>query len=196
MTVHVSLKNHVLTDPIAVREEQMADIDARESLLDVAFGADRFAKTSERLREGRLPADGLALVATAGERLVGTVRLWNVTLGPDRPALLLGPLAVDGTIRSAGIGGLLMREAIDRARNEGRRAVILVGDEPYYRRFGFARAKMERLWMPGPVERSRFLGLELVPGALDGARGLVSPTGVEAPRWQGLTWADAWRIAA
>ena len=95
MTVHVALKNHVLTDPIAVREEQMADIDARESLLDVAFGADRFAKTSERLREGRLPADGLALVATAGERLVGTVRLWNVTLGPDCPALLLGPLAVD-----------------------------------------------------------------------------------------------------
>jgi len=198
MTVHVSLKDQAssLADPVVVRDEQLRDIDARESLLDAAFGTDRFAKTSERLREGRLPADGLALVAAAGERLVGTVRLWNVALGPDCPALLLGPLAVDGTIRSAGIGGLLMRESIDRARRDGHRAIILVGDEPYYRRFGFATAKMDRLWMPGPVERSRFLGLELVPGALDGARGLVSPTGVEAPRWQGLDWADAWRIAA
>ncbi|MGU9980981.1 GNAT family N-acetyltransferase [Phreatobacter sp. HK31-P] len=198
MTVHVSLQNHAFApaDPIIVCDEQLRHVEAREMLLDAAFGADRFAKTSERLREGRLPADGLALVALAGGRLVGTVRLWDVTLGPDCPALLLGPLAVDGTIRAAGIGGLLMREAIERARDEGHRAIILVGDEPYYRRFGFATAKMERLWMPGPVERSRFLGMELVPGALDGARGLVSPTGVEAPRWQSLELAEAWRIAA
>ncbi|MDP3545628.1 MAG: N-acetyltransferase [Phreatobacter sp.] len=198
MTVHVSLQNHAFApaDPIAVRDEQLRHVEARETLLDAAFGADRFAKTSERLREGRLPADGLALVALAGKRLVGTVRLWDVTLGPDCPALLLGPLAVDGTIRAAGIGGLLMRESVDRARMDGHRAIILVGDEPYYRRFGFATTKMERLWMPGPVERSRFLGMELVPGALDGARGLVSPTGVEAPRWQGLELAEAWRIAA
>lgn len=196
MTVHVSLKDPVLADPIVVRDEQLRDIAARETLLDAAFGADRSEKTSERLREGRLPADRLALVATAGKHLVGTVRLWNVTLGPDRPALLLGPLAVDGAIRSSGIGGLLMREAIGRARDEGHRAIILVGDEPYYRRFGFAAARMERLWMPGPVERSRFLGLDLVPGALDGARGLVSPTGRDVPRWQGLDLAEAWRRAA
>jgi predicted N-acetyltransferase YhbS len=196
VTVHVSLKDPVLIDPIVVRDEQIRDIEAREALLDAAFGADRGAKTSERLREGRLPAEGLALVAAAGAHLVGTVRLWNVTLGPNRPALLLGPLAVDGAIRSSGIGGLLMREAIGRARDDGHRAIILVGDEPYYRRFGFAVAKMERLWMPGPVERSRFLGLELVPGALDGARGLVSPTGREVPRWQGLELAEAWRRAA
>lgn len=196
MTVYVSLKDPALADPIVVRDEQVHDLNARESLLDAAFGADRGAKTSERLREGRLPAEGLALVAVAGAHLVGTVRLWNVTLGPDRPALLLGPLAVDGAIRASGIGGQLMREAIGRARDDGHRAIILVGDEPYYRRFGFAAAKMERLWMPGPVERSRFLGLDLVPGALDGARGLVSPTGREVPRWQGLELAEAWRRAA
>lgn len=198
MTVHVSLKDHASarTAPAVVGEEQARHIDRREALLDAAFGAERSAKTCERLREGRLPAHGLALVATMGDTLVGTVRLWDVSLGANRPGLMLGPLAVDPTIRSAGIGALLMREAIDRARAGGHRAVVLVGDEPYYRRFGFSAEKMERLWLPGPVERSRFLGLELANGALDGASGLVSPTGREAPRWAGLELGQVWRIAA
>jgi predicted N-acetyltransferase YhbS len=198
MTVHVSLKTYVtaLSDAVVVRDERMNDIDAREALLDASFGSERFEKTSERLREGRLPADGLALAATVGERLVGTVRLWNVTLGPSRPSLLLGPLAVDCTLRSAGIGGQLMRAALGRAKDEGHASVILVGDEPYYRRFGFGVAKMDKLWMPGALDRARFLGLELVPGALDGARGLVSPTGGEAPRWRDVELPGAWRIAA
>ncbi len=79
---------------VTIREEKFADVAAREALLDEAYGAARFAKTSERLREGRLPADGLSLVAVDRGRLVGTVRLWNVTPGPGRDALLLGPLAV------------------------------------------------------------------------------------------------------
>lgn len=195
MTVHVSLKDFSAA-PVVIGREHDHHAEAREALLDAAFGEARLARTCERLREGRLPADGLALVATLGERLVGTVRLWSVTLGPRRPALMLGPLAVDGTVRSAGIGGMLMREALGRAREEGHRAVILVGDEPYYGRFGFSTRNMDRLWLPGPVDRARFLGLELVPGALDGAAGLVSPTGVEAPRWQGLDLPATWRLAA
>lgn len=195
MTVHVSLKDFSAS-PVVIATEQASQADARERLLDAAFGPARFEKTSERLRENRLPAEGLALVAMLDARLVGTVRLWNVSLGPDRPALLLGPLAVDGTIRSAGIGGMLMREALGRARDEGHGAVILVGDEPYYSRFGFSSRNMDRLWLPGPVDRARFLGHELVPGALDGAAGLVSPTGAQAPRWQGLDLPAAWRLAA
>ncbi|QFU15385.1 GNAT family N-acetyltransferase [Microvirga thermotolerans] len=160
---------------ITIREETGRDVEAREALLDACFGPDRFQKTCERLREGRLPAD--ALVAEDGGRLVGTVRLWHVCAGPNRPALMLGPIAVDPGMQGQGLGGRLMREALGRAAERGHGAVLLVGDAPYYERFGFSTEKTGALWMPGPYERSRFLALELEKGALDGARGLVSATG-------------------
>jgi predicted N-acetyltransferase YhbS len=73
-----------------------------------------------------------------------------------------------------GIGALLMRHGLAEAERMGHAAVLLVGDAPYYGRFGFTRALTQRLVLPGPVEPERFLGLELVPGALDGACGDVS----------------------
>ena len=165
---------------IAYTNEQAGDVFAREMLLDRAFGPARFRKSSEKIRSGRLPSEGLALVARDGDRLVGSVRLWEAAA--DRtPLLLLGPLAVDDDCRGAGIGAALMRLAIDRARTLGHGAVVLVGDEPYYRRFGFSTRGMDKLAMPGPFERSRFLGLELVPGALAGASGVLRPTGRLAP---------------
>src|SRR5580704_270351 len=81
---------------VTIREEKLADIAAREVLLDEAYGAARFAKVSERLREGRLPADGLSLVAVERGRIVGTVRLWNVAAGPGGPAVLLVTWAARG----------------------------------------------------------------------------------------------------
>jgi len=166
---------------VTVREEKIADGAARETLLDEAYGAARFAKTSERLREGRLPADGLSLVAVDHGRLVGTVRLWNVTAGPGREALLLGPLAVHPQHRNRGIGATLMRRAIARARLAGHGAVLLVGDAPYYGRFGFSAAPTGTLWMPGRYDRDRLLALELKAGALDGVRGLIGAAGRLAP---------------
>jgi predicted N-acetyltransferase YhbS len=164
-----------------IRHERTADVNARETLLDAAFGACRLEKTSERLREDRLPADGLSFVATDGGRVVGTVRLWNVTAGPGRPVLLLGPLAVDAAARGRGVGAALMKRAVREARRLGHRAVLLVGDAPYYARFGFSAQKTGQLWLPGPYEVNRLLGLELVAGALDGARGLIGATGACAP---------------
>jgi predicted N-acetyltransferase YhbS len=165
-----------------IRTETPNDIVAREALLDRCFGDARFAKTCERLREGRLPADELALVVEQDGRIVATVRLWNVTAGPGRPALLLGPIAVDPGLQGLGVGAKLMRDALARAAELGHEAVLLVGDAPYYERFGFSAAPLSGLWLPGPVERERFLGLELVPEALDGARGLVQGTGEAAPQ--------------
>ena len=167
---------------VTIREENIADIAAREALLDAAYGASRIAKTSERLREGRLPADGLSLVAVDHGRIVGTVRLWHVIAGPGRAALLLGPLAVDPAHRNRGIGTALMRRAIARARLAGHRAIVLVGDAAYYNRFGFTAAPTAELWMPGRYDRDRLLALELRSEALVGARGLIAATGVFAPK--------------
>ena len=167
---------------VTIREEKIADVAAREALLDEAYGAARFTKASERLREGRLPADSLSLVAVERGRIVGTVRLWHVTAGPEHPALLLGPLAVDPAHRNRGIGSALVRRAIARARLAGHRAILLVGDAPYYGRFGFTVAPTGELWMPGRFERDRLLALELKPGALAGARGLIAATGALAPK--------------
>jgi predicted N-acetyltransferase YhbS len=163
---------------VNIRHEMPEDIAAREVLLNRAFGRTRRRKTAERLREGRLPAEDLAFSAVdAKGRLIGTIRLWQVIAGSAGPALLLGPLAVDGKHQGNGVGAALMQRALNEARVAGHGAVILVGDASYYGRFGFSNAVSSDLHLPGPVERARLLGLELVPGALDGAEGLVMASG-------------------
>jgi predicted N-acetyltransferase YhbS len=163
---------------ITIRNERASDVAAREALLDQAFGKiRRRRKTSERLRAGRLPAGRLAFIAADGKRVVGTARLWNIACGPGAPALLLGPVAVEASCRNRGIGAALVRHAVAEARRLGHRAVILVGDAPYYSRFGFTAEKTSAVLLPGPVERHRLLALELMPGALDAAHGMVTATG-------------------
>lgn len=167
---------------VNIREEKASDVAAREALLDAAYGAARFAKTSERLREGRLPANGLSLVAVERGQIVGTVRLWHVTAGPQRPALLLGPLAVHPDHRNRGIGSALMRRAVARAGLLAHRAILLIGDAAYYGRFGFTAEQTGGLWMPGRFEPERLLALELRAGALADAQGLIGATGDMQPK--------------
>ena len=152
--------------------ELSSDAGAIEALLDRAFGPERKAKTCERLRENNEPA--LALVAREGGAVVGTVRLWPVVIGGRIQALLLGPLAVEAARRGERIGARLMRRALAEAAARGHGAVLLVGDAPYYERFGFAAAPTRHMRLPGPVDRARFLALELAPGALTRARGSVT----------------------
>ncbi|WP_432803833.1 GNAT family N-acetyltransferase [Aureimonas altamirensis] len=162
---------------IRLRVERGADVPAREALLDAAMGKARRRKSSEAIRRGRMPADGLSLIAEdeAG-RVVGTVRLWHVDAG-GRRALLLGPLAVQPGLDGRGIGSMLMRRAIAEASFRGHAAILLVGDAAYYERFGFSAQATGRLAMPGPYERHRLLALELAPGALEGADGVIRGSG-------------------
>jgi predicted N-acetyltransferase YhbS len=162
--------------PFAIRAERASDVVAREALLDACFGEDRQKRTCQRLRDGRAPAEGLSLSAVRKGRLVGTVRLWHVSAG-GVPALILGPLAVEDSCRKLGVGAALMARALAAAAARGHRAVVLLGDAPYYVRFGFTAAKTADLLLPGAFERERLLGLELQDGALDGAWGMIIPTG-------------------
>jgi predicted N-acetyltransferase YhbS len=167
----------------AIDRENPGDVVARERLLDATMGPNRRRKSSEAIRRNRIPAEGLALVTrdTSGH-VIGTVRLWDIQAGVTPggravPALLLGPLAVDSAHEGKGIGAALMRAAIMEATKRGHGAILLVGDAPYYERFGFSPEKTATLMMPGPFERHRFLGLELKDRWLEGAAGIIVPTG-------------------
>jgi predicted N-acetyltransferase YhbS len=169
---------------VTIRQERAGDAAAREALLDAAYGAIRFSKPSERLRAGRLPAVGLSFVAVDNDRIVGTVRLWEVSAGPKRPALLLGPLAVQSAKRNCGIGSALMRHALHQAWRLGHSAVLLVGDPAYYGRFGFSAAPAAALWLPGLHLPQRLLAFELRAGALKSTGGQIrKPSRIALAAW-------------
>lgn len=155
---------------------------AIEALLDSAFGAKRRAKTVYRLRRNVDPVAPLCLVAldpdAAGysaesPRLMASIRYWPVMAADGTRTLMLGPIAVAADARDQGLGGKLIRASLERARDLGYDSVILVGDAPYYNRFGFTRTPVLGLKLPGPVELDRFLGLEFTPGSLSNAHGLL-----------------------
>jgi predicted N-acetyltransferase YhbS len=166
--------------PFVIRAERGSDVVAREALLDACFGVNRHLRTCQRLRDGRAPAEGLALSAVREGRLVGTLRLWHVSVG-GVAALVLGPLAVDPSCRALGLGAELMTCALKAAEARGHGAVILLGDAAYYAKFGFTAHKTGEIALPGPFERERLLGLELSDGALDGVSGMIVATGALAP---------------
>lgn len=157
--------------------EKPSHAEIVESLLDRVFGTDRFKKTTYRLREGVDPIPDLSHVALENdgkaEKVVGTIRYWPVLIG-DEPSIMLGPIAVDPDIQGGGLGSKLIRISLNKAFALGHRSVILVGDAPYYNRFGFTRDLTLGMTLPGPVDLSRFLALELVEGALNGVAGPVA----------------------
>jgi predicted N-acetyltransferase YhbS len=153
---------------------------AVEKMVADAFGPDRFAKTVYRLRDDVAPIASLSLVMLDGEEVVGTLRFWPILIGGATPALLLGPLVAAADRQGQGIGTRLMEEGLARAAAEGHGIVVLVGDEPYYCRFGFTRALARRLKLPGWVDKKRFLARELVAGAMAGVHGIIGRP-AEAP---------------
>ena len=160
---------------LIIRPEASADGDAIERLHERAFGPGRFARTAYRIREGAPHLLDLSFTALVGTLLVGSVRLTPVRAG-EQPGLMLGPLTVDPAFENRGIGAALIQRALDAAREAGHALVLLVGDEPYYARFGFTRVPRGQLVMPGPVDPARLLAAELVEGSLAKARGTILPS--------------------
>jgi predicted N-acetyltransferase YhbS len=154
------------------------DLYEVETLLDLAFAPGRSALSSYRLREGIAPVSGLCRVARDEyDALVGAIRFWPIRIGAsNHAALLLGPVAVHPTRQGEGLGGALIGDGLERARETGWTRIVLVGDEPYYKRFGFTRAAATALRFPPPTNPDRLLARALAPGAFDGVAG-------EARRW-------------
>lgn len=153
-----------------LEEETDADWWEVEALYDLCFAPGRTALSSYRLREGVDPVRPLCLTLREDGVLAAVIRYWPVLVGGHR-VLLLGPVAVHPTRQGEGLGGLLMRESLAEARRQGWERVLLVGDAPYYTRFGFR--KIEGVEMPPPTNPDRVLALELQPGAWAGVRGAV-----------------------
>ena len=150
-----------------IRLETADDAPAVEALNADSFGPGRFAKSAYRLREGVDPVAELSFVATEGGMLRGSVRFWPIMVGAQAE-LLLGPLAVESSQRGRGIGIALMQAGIAAAKDGPWRAILLVGDEPYYARAGFARLPPGQVVFPGPVDGNRLLSLPLKSGVVAG----------------------------
>ncbi|MSO69084.1 MAG: N-acetyltransferase [Alphaproteobacteria bacterium] len=157
---------------VTIRNEQAADAQAIEQLLDIAFEPSRHGRPSYRLREGVAKRDDLSLVAEVDSKLVGGVRFWPILIG-DNPALLLGPIAVHPDHEGHGIGSRLVSAGLDAAKAAGFRLVIAVGAKAYLGRFGFKPASPLGFVFPVPVDDERFLVTELAAGALSGAAGVI-----------------------
>ena len=154
-----------------LEEETAEDWWEVEALLDLCFAPGRTALSSYRLRDGVATVRALCHVLRDDDGvLAAAIRYWPVRVG-GRDVLLLGPVAVHPTRQGEGLGGLLIHETLAEARRLGWSRVMLVGDAPYYSRFGFR--KLEGVFMPPPTNPDRVLGLELSPGAWHGVGGQV-----------------------
>ena len=143
------------------------------------FGPGRFARTAYRVREGKRAFSPYCRLAEISGKLVASLRLTDVTIGGTSGAALLGPLAVDPVYRGHGIGSRLINESLADMKRADIKLVVLVGDAPYYGRFGFRAVPLAQIVFPGPVDPQRILALELSDGALAGYRGVIA--GVTPP---------------
>lgn len=163
-----------MSTDVTVRPVADSDIPAISALHARVFGPGRFVRTAYRVREGLSLRSRFCLVCEGQRELIAALRFAPVTIGGQSGALMLGPLAVTPERAGQGYGRRLIAEGLAAAKAAGIRLVILVGDEPYYGRFGFKVAPPGRIVMPGPVNPARLLAAELSDGALADVSGLVA----------------------
>lgn len=146
---------------INVLPQQPGHLPAIELLLDQRFGPARHHRTAYRLRDGTAPLPGFSFVAMDGDWLIGSLQCWPLSLrsvaGARMPMILLGPVAVAADREGEGIGSILMRASLAALDAADSPPVLLIGDAPFYGRFGFTAAATRQWQLPGPVDHVRLL---------------------------------------
>lgn len=161
---------------VVTRTADETDLAAIGRLHADVFGPGRFTRTAYRVREGAPQVSPFCRVALVGDRIIAALRFTAIRVGTIDKALLLGPLAVDPEFKGQGYGRQLVAEGVAAARAAGIALIVLVGDEPYYGKFGFVPVPVGQIRLPGPVDPARLLAAELAPGALAAAHGIVVST--------------------
>lgn len=165
-----------MSSELSIRSVSEADVSAITELHKAAFGPGRYARTAYRVREGTPLVTPHCRAALIGSKLVAALKFTPITIGGQNGALLLGPVVVSPEVTGRGFGRALITRALEDAASAGVRLVLLVGDLPYYGRFGFMAVPPGQIVLPGPVDPMRLLVNELEPGALAHYRGLVVAT--------------------
>lgn len=171
MTTHA--QSRTISSAIITRLATPFDVSAISALQSRVFGPGRFARSAYRVREGNGLMSQFCRVADRNGRLIASLRITEITIGGTRGAALLGPVSVDPDFRGQGCGSQLITEALADMKSAGIRLVVLVGDEPYYGRFGFHPVPRGHIVFPGPVNPQRILATELGPEALTQFHGLI-----------------------
>jgi predicted N-acetyltransferase YhbS len=159
---------------LSVRPVTPDDIPEISALHARVFGPGRFVRSAYRVRDGLPPFSRFCLVSYLDGKLVAAIRFAEVTIGGRAGALLLGPLAVESGLAGQGYGTRLIAQGLENAKAAGMQLVVLVGDEPYYGRFGFRVVPPSWIALPGPVDPARILAAELTPGAIERFQGIVA----------------------
>jgi len=156
---------------ITTARERLDDWWEVEALYDTCFAPGRTALSSYRLRDGVDPLDRLCIVARDGDgQIAGAIRNWPVRVA-GKEVVLLGPVAVHPVHQGEGIAALLIWRCLEVAAKDGCPRIMLVGDAPYYSRFGFL--PLTDVIMPPPTNPDRVLGIALRKGGWDGVTGRV-----------------------
>ncbi len=169
-----------MSPALVIRKALPGDIAEISKLHARVFGPGRFVRSAYRVRERKGHLSRFCLVAYLGAELVASLRMTEVAIGGVTGAALLGPIAVEPQHRGLGLGTKLVTAALSAARTGGTQLIILVGDEPYYGRFGFKAVPAGQIVFPGPVNPARILACELKDGISACYRGLIvaePPTG-------------------
>jgi predicted N-acetyltransferase YhbS len=163
-----------MSPSLTIRKALPEDIAEISKLHARIFGPGRFVRSAYRVREGKGHLSRFCLVACLGKEIIASIRTTEIAIGGAKGSVLLGPVAVDADHRSLGLGSKLIIAALEATRAAGAKLVVLVGDHPYYGRFGFRPVPPGQIVFPGPVNPFRILARELETDALSGYRGLVA----------------------